>query len=527
MAELTFVSTGRPEFDELYPRIRSFLEKDTMDLNIDGQAIHGYRSPDCPAIWLRDHSDMMRGFRYFETDLTSAVSHFADTQAANGRIFDFFSNQPLHAPTERENWIKYVRVPVEADVEYRFVKAAYLAWQAGGDDAWIEQHLPALERALQYALSHPHRWDEQNQLVKRAYTIDSWDFAYTAGSHDWLQFQIDENTIWGIMHGDNSGYYEACRLLARICTRLGKPDRAIHWAGLSEGLRQRMNQLCWNGRFYTHFVKEKPGRIPGLEEDRQLSFSNAMNINRGVCSRAQAVSILEEYRSRKQSTGAFAEWFSIDPPFPAGVFGEEKMVPGAYCNGGIMPLVGGELARAYLENGFEQQGVETLRQYSAMISEKGETYLWYFPDGTASSVENSTSPDAMPTDGWGSSAMLYGFLEGLVGIQDKGRQLDSVRLCPRWAAAGVTSAEARAGYEVSGVSAGYAYEERADSIRLQIEAPGSTVALHLLLPEGARARAVTGPGGPIEFSEESVRASRYVDATLQINKAAEVRIDFA
>ena len=167
-------------------------------MTIDGEQIRGYRSPDARSIWIRDHSDMMRGFKYFEPDLTSAVSHFAATQADNGRVFDYFTTFPEKLPSERENWTKYVRVPVEADVEYRFVKAAYLAWQASGDDGWIQGLLPGLERGLDYATSHPWRWHEPLGLVKRAYTIDTWDFAYTAGTHDWLQFQIDDDTLWGI-----------------------------------------------------------------------------------------------------------------------------------------------------------------------------------------------------------------------------------------------------------------------------------------------------------------------------------------
>ncbi|MFP4541766.1 MAG: hypothetical protein ACLFR7_09060, partial [Opitutales bacterium] len=464
MPDLNFVSTGRPEFDEMLPRVQRFLSHDTMDLVVDGTPIRGYRSPDTPAIWLRDHSDMMRGFRHFEADLTSAVNHFAETQAANGRVFDYFTNRPEKVPCERENWVKYVRVPVEADVEYRFVKAAYLAWQATGEDGWIEGLLPALERALHYAFSHPWRWDEERGLVKRPYTIDSWDFAYTAGSHDWLQFQIDEHTFWGIMHGDNSGFCEACRLLARIYRHLGREDDARRWGHFADGLRERLNRHCWNGRFYTHFLKMTPVEIEGVDEAAQLSFSNPMNINRGVTDETQAASILREYQARKAATGAFAEWFSIDPAFPDGIFGEEKIVRGAYCNGGIMPLVGGELARAYLEHGFETAGIDTLRQYHGLIAEKDETFLWYFPNGTASSIESSTSPDAMPTDGWGSSAMLYGFVEGLVGIQDQGRMLDHVRLCPRWAAAGLAAAEARIGYAASGASFGYRYEAKANGI---------------------------------------------------------------
>ena len=114
-----------------------------------------------------------------------------------------------------------------------------------------------------------------------------------------------------------------------------------------------------------------------------------------------AASIIHQYQSRKSESGSFAEWFSIHPPFPGGIFGDEKLIKGAYCNGGIMPLVGGELAKAALENGFEEYGVSILNQYYTMISVKGESYLWYFPDGRHSTTETSTSPDAMPTDGWG------------------------------------------------------------------------------------------------------------------------------
>ena len=145
-----------------------------------------------------------------------------------------------------------------------------------------------------------------------------------------MQVSNDENTIWVILHGDNRGYYEACRKLSMIYSHLGKPERAGHWRKFAEGLKKRMNEVCWNGRFYTHFVKLTPVTIPGVDECEQLSFSNAMNINRGVASHEQAASILREYRQRGAATKAFAEWFSIEPPFPDGVFGDEKLVRGAY-----------------------------------------------------------------------------------------------------------------------------------------------------------------------------------------------------
>ncbi len=518
----TFVHTGKPEFDELYPRIRAFLEQDRLDLVIDAKPVRGYRSPDGKSIWIRDHSDMMRGFKYFEQDLTSAVEHFAETQADNGRIFDFFTTVPEKLPSERENWAKYVRVPVEADVEFRFVKAAFLAWQATGDDEWISRLLPKMEKALEYILTSPWRWDPTHQLVKRAYTIDTWDFAYTAGKHDWLQFQITDDTFWGIMHGDNSGYYQAFQLMAVLCTHLHRRKRASYWRQQAEAIRERMNQVCWNGRFYTHFVKLTPVTIPGVEEAEQLSLSNPMDINRGVCTQQMAASIIREYLRRKEQGHAFAEWYSIDPPFPDGIFGDEKLVRGAYVNGGIMPLVGGELARAAFEHGFEWYGVDILRRYYQLIKSSNATYLWYFPDGRPSTRETSTSPEATPTDGWGSSAMLYAFLEGLAGVEDRLQQFMVVRLAPRWPAAGVEECQVQVGYAASGKAFAYDYSFTGDALVIRVKAAPCLVLLHLLLPEGKVAWKLELDGQDIPFNATRLEQSRYVDAQFHCEDAAEV-----
>ncbi len=247
MGAETSIRTGRPAFDGLFPLVRSFLEQDALDLRVDGQRLRGYRTPDAKSIWIRDHGDMMRAFRYFEPDVTSIVQHFADTQARSGRIFDYVTTFPEKLPCERENWTKYVRVPVEADVEYRFVKAAFLAWQASGDDEWMRAMLPSLDRALGYILTHPWYWDDGHGLVKRAYTIDTWDFAYTAGQHEWLQFQITDDTYWGLMHGDNSGYYEAFRLMAVAHRRIGDQRMAARWDAQAAGDYARRRRSCAGG----------------------------------------------------------------------------------------------------------------------------------------------------------------------------------------------------------------------------------------------------------------------------------------
>ncbi len=469
---------------------------------------------------------MMRAFRHFEPDLTSAVQHFADTQAANGRVFDYVTTFPEKPPCERENWTKYVRVPVEADVEYRFVKAAYLAWQASGDDEWMAALLPALERAMRYIMTHPWYWDSVRGLVKRPYTIDTWDFAYTAGRHEWLQFQITDDTYWGFMHGDITGYFEAFVLMSALHARFGDERIARYWERRAADLRAAMNETCWNGRFYTHFVKITPGH------DRRRG--------RGRAAEPQQP---DGHQPRRGGPRAGR----LDPPrVPAPrcrgpgvrrVVLDRSAVPrrhlrrraagaGAYVNGGIMPLVGGELARAAFEHGFEAYGAGILAKYHAMVSAKGEAYLWYFPDGRPSSVETSTSPEAQPTDGWGSSAMAWALVEGLAGVVDCGRTFDTVRLSPRWEAAGVDAADVSVGYAASGASMEYRYQRRQDRITLEVTAAGAQVQWHVLLPEGRRAARARCDGREVEVRTVTVERSPYADGACGIQGQARIEIDF-
>jgi hypothetical protein len=523
----THIKTGRKDLDELVPLIGSFLREDVLELTIDGKNLSGFRTPDAKSLWIRDHSDMLRCGRYFHHAVTSVVQHFAETQSASGRIFDYFTTFPEKLPCERENWTKYVRVPVEADVEYRFVKGAYLAWQACGDDEWIVRLLPVMEKALRYIQGHSWYWDDTHGLVKRAYTIDTWDFAYSAGTHDWLQFQFNEHTFWGIMHGDNSGYYEAFRIMAYLYDRFGERASSEQWRQQAEALCENMNKACWNGDFYTHFVKLNPVVIAGVDESTQLSLSNPMAINRGVATHDMAVAIIEEYRRRRAETDAFAEWFSIDPPFPDGIFGDDKLVGGAYVNGGIMPLVGGELAKAAFDHGFEEYGVDILTRYHSLISQKQETYLWYFPDGTPASVEASTSPEAEPTDGWGSSAMLYALTDGLAGIEDLGRGFDEVRLSPRWPAAQVDRADVNLEYQSSGVGLSYDYRLSDTGINMVVMCPETVARFHVLLPSGIRPRRVIVSGRETTYETVQVRESSYIDFTAQVSGKADIAISFS
>ncbi len=518
------ISSDSGEWASFPEQIINFLKSDLIQLTLDGKKVNGFRSPDSQCLWIRDHDDMMRGGRYFLYDMKSAVESFAIAQHASGRIYDNVTTVPEVRTGERENWEKWIRVPVEADVEYRFVKAVFLAWQSTGDHEWMESMLPFAEKALNYTMTHPWRWDPEHQLVKRAYTIDTWDFDYTAGEAPWLNFQITDKTFWGIFHGDNSGFYESAILLSHMYQFSGYTEEAHKWSETAGKLRVRANNLLFNGEYYTHFYKLVPHTIEGVDETKQLSLSNPMAINRGMATHEIAVAVIKEYQKRKKKSSAFAEWFSMEPPFPSGIFGDEKLIAGAYINGGIFPLAGGELALAAFEHGYEEYGVSILRQYRDIINETGETYLWYFPDGRASTAEESTSPDALPTDGWGSSAMLYAFVEGLCGVKDLGHSFRNVQLSPRWIASEDKQAQVHLSYPASEAefSYGYVYDEDQNEIRLSIETEKSHIHLHTLLPKNKKVRKVMVDNKAAEMKNIQVEQSVYVDTELDIKTSAQV-----
>ena len=479
----TLLQTGDTELDPLYPRLQALMAQAAISYQLNGRTIRGYRSPDNPLLWLRDHVYQGRGFRYFENDLTTTLDAFRDAQLPNGSLPDV-----LDYP---ERFVTAFRKEVESDLEFLYVQGVYEAWQATGDDSWLQTHLEPMRRALTYITSDPLRWDATRGLVRRPYTIDMWDFSYgpTTISPDGKpapRHWIDADTIWGTFHGDNSGLAYALELMARMEKQLGEPERAAAWHVQRRALIDRLNQLSWNGSFFTHFVPEDPKVRPtGVDPLRQLSLSNAYALNREILDLRQGRAIVEAYFARRAFDRAFAEWYAIDPPFPAGSFGMaggKGENPGEYTNGGIMPLVGGELARGAFRFGAEPYGFDILRRYAALTRLTGASYLWYYPDGRP----GIQGPNTIPTDGWGAGAMIGALFEGAAGFSDYGSRFAELQLSPRWSAeAGFRDVRATVRYAASDGYAAYHWRREANTLRLSLTSSAAETTLRLLLPAEA------------------------------------------
>jgi hypothetical protein len=508
----TGVQTGDPVWDGFYPRVKAFLEKDSVvyDSPLDGKPVRGYRSPDTPFIWLRDHVYQSKGFKFFEKDLKGALDYFRLAQHPDGSFDDYFQYY-------RGYDVYKGQIEVEADREFLFIEGVWTAWQATGDDNWFRENLPAMERGLEYTFTDPKRWSAELGLVKRAFTIDTWDFEQ-GNEGGVVRRTLDDKTRWGIMHGDNTGVYHAARLLAQVERYFGRNQQADFWDSRAETLLQNLNKVSWNGRFYTHQVHLTPVDPTGVDEKTQLSLSNAYALNRGALSPEQAAALLQTYQARRQQNGSkiFAEWYSIDPPFPTG-FGQA----GDYVNGGVMPLVGGELARGAFEYGYEAYGLDILRRYWQLLDRAGGSYLWYHPDGSPGIGTEAT----LATDGWGSAAMLNALTEGLAGVVDNGKLYQDVALSPRWAATDRDEATVTLGYAGSGAYFSYHWQ-RCDNTLSLSWAGGFTnrVHLRLLLPPGFNpSPQVFLDNSPAFFILKKVGSSSYLETDLPASGNIEVR----
>jgi hypothetical protein len=342
--------------------------------------------------WLRDHVHTLKGMKYFDGRGASFLDFFRETQKPNGMIWDFFDRgqQPSFYETAygplgyaaRVDGLQVVRMPVEADVEYLFVEGVYFAWKATADDAWMARQLDAAVRALDYSFGDPARFSTKYGLVKRGYTIDTWDFqvddATTRLFPRWSTLLIDPaRSRFGVMFGDNTGYAASCGYLAQMLARAGRGEEAARFEKRERDVRERLDRVSWLGTHFRHWLPEDEPllRDLGVDERAQVSLSNTYSLNRGI-SQQQAAAILRTYQGIRGALppGSPGEWYAIYPPFARG-FGDHAE-PWQYVNGGVSPIIAGELARGAFAHGFEGYGADILMRVLELARSSGER-IWF------------------------------------------------------------------------------------------------------------------------------------------------------
>ena len=360
--------------------------------------------------WLRDHVHILKGKKYFAPDrVKDIIDLFGETQLQDGMVFDFYMphNPQVEGTAFRFHDPKYIevvedglwmleRVPVENDVEYLFVEGLYNIWKATGDSHWMRKWLASAEKALQYSMNDPLRWSNKFNLLKRGFTIDTWDFQPTEDAKkvggDVMDI-LPDKTDFGIMHGDNTGYAASCIYLAEMLEYTGQTEKALQWRKRSREILENLEKVSWNGHFYTHFVPEDKGieRDLGVDPEEQVSLSNTHALNRGI-SHDKAVAIIETYKSIKEGMPETSpgEFYGIYPPFQKG-FGYATQ-PWHYVNGGVFPFIAGELAHGAFEHGYEDYGVDILRRINGLLESHDEEFPYFWLGKIAERPETKFTP---------------------------------------------------------------------------------------------------------------------------------------
>ena len=496
------LTTGDPTWGDFLHLLRNTINGERSLIFVDGRKMMVNKN------WIRDHVHVLKAMRHWEYDYAGYVDFTLRHQRADGCILELVKQADdrhwrYAAPESRKFFpddnLAMCRLDIEADVEYLLVEGATYCYRISGDDAWLARALPRLEKAIDYVTSDPQRWDARHGLVKRGYTIDTWDFTYEPASV--TNRTLTAATPQAIMHGDNSGVYQAMAQLAWLNDRLGRTAKAAVWRARADALKAAMYKHLWNGRFFFH---QLPLNVPPVDahERERLSLSAAYDMNRGLMPVADCRKTIEEFRRRRQTTDCFAEWFTVDPPYD---FTFARHPRGDYVNGGVCLFTAGELAKAALENGYEAYGWDILVRVKEMAARDGTLYFLY-DRTTATSINAALGPSA-----WGAASVLSAFDEALAGVRDVGVRYDAIRFSPRWPVTGLDEVRYFTGYEAADAVVDVRYVRRANGLRYLVRAPAKALAAHILLPSGAAAREVWLNGAPRAFETTVVGDSRYVD----------------
>ena len=506
----SILTTLDPRLGLFLHTLRSNIYADRSLVFIDGKILVTDKN------WIRDHVHVMKAMRHWEYDLHSFLDFIIDTQREDGQFYELikqmddvhwsFVNEDCRVFYPEDN-LSLVRLELEADIEYLVVEGAVYLYKTTGDDEWLKKVLPKLEKGIDYVTSDAKRWDEAHGLVKRPFTIDTWDFTCQPDAQ--TNRRIDPDTPMSIMHGDNSGVYQAMRQLAWFNRRLGREEKAKHWEERAALLRENIFKYLWNGKFFIHQLHLGHAGLDERESER-LSLSNTYDINRGLTDTQQARSIIEEYIARREKTDCFAEWFTIDPPYER----FHVFQKGRYVNGAISPFTAGELAKATFNNGYEEYGWDIIQRFMKLAERDGTVYFLYHTD-------SKPQPEGGPST-WGAAALISAVDEGLAGINDVGVNYDEIYFAPKFPVIPYTELRYLTGYEVSGALVDVRYILMEQGMRYDILSPARKISAHILLPKGRTFSKLTLNGQETAFALQRIGESVYADFEVQAEGKASI-----
>ena len=378
-------------FDLFYKGMFSDEKEGTYPITWNGNTYHVF------VPWVLDNFHTMKGMKYFMPNGKELIDIMRQAQREDGMIYSFVQYMPnadyfltrdkFSGYSKKIGDKVFVRQPTENHPEYIYVNTIYACWKSDGDNEWMKKNLRSAGKALDYTINDSARWSKRFSLLKRVYTIDSWDFAvedeYTPDIGITNTMIIDPvKSKFGVFFGDNTGYITACYQLAEMLEKTGDTTGAEKYRRRGNKISERLNKLSWNGKFFTHFIDEDSTvhRNLGVNEKSQVAQSNAYSINRDI-THEQSKAIIETYLTLEKNlpVGSPGEWYAIYPPFQKGF--EKHNEIWQYMNAGVGGHVAGELARGAYENGYENYATDILDRLFE-LGKKYDNKIWFAYTGS-------------------------------------------------------------------------------------------------------------------------------------------------
>jgi len=316
--------------------------------------------------------------------------------------------------------------------------------------------------------------------------------------------------------------WRAARQLATMWDALGEAAHAAAWRQRGVELQTAANRDLWQPRraFYRLHIHlagqcvDGPACAPWqhpFDEDRLLAISNAVAVQTGFCSPAQARAILDALAQAQLAAGAMQPGLSLWPSYASWTYPQPDMQAGRYQNGGVWDWWAGVQIEAEFRAGYSHRALLHLRQVAhAWASHPGQVYEWQAPGWRPGMRRDDLAVVSAARDyAAGAATVIQAVTAGLYGVewQAGGALRVTVRLGE--ASGAITSTLAGAARSLS-----YTYTPAADALRLDYRTWGSgAFPLWLRLPPGRDAAAVALDAADATFTVERVGDDQYVALT--------------
>lgn len=120
--------------------------------------------------------------------------------------------------------------------------------------------------------------------------------------------------------------------------------------------------------------------------------------------------------------------------------------------------------------------------------------------------------------------MLYAFVEGLAGVQDKDKLFRRIRICPKWLNAGVENAEVMIDYKSSGAFVKYLYSYAGDKLKISLSGSYNYIQLSLPVPAGYTSGDLLIDGVKRKYIRATINQSHYLIADDQVSGDSEIEL---